>query len=563
VNRVTNSPRPVPLAISVDAIRRCMSLLLDYRHWVGWKYVWRDGKWTKIPINPSTGRYASVSEPASWAGFDEALAAMGRYALDGIGFVLATDDPFAIVDLDHVLDGGGRIADWAADILGAFDPSPTLIEKSAGGDGLHVWMKGTLPDGGRGRRTGGIELYCQARLVAVTGVRFDGGPLGIEDCQAQLTSLHQRLFPLGVARREPFDSPLPTLTDEELIDRATAARNGSKFHRLFSVGDCSEYFSQSEADQALVNLIRFWTDDPDQIERIWRRSALWRDKAEDRPDYVERTIGEALRTGGRWQPGVFAAPNENGGPAQRDQWVSLEEHLRVCGENRELKSILSAHAEVIERPDLSHAEKVEFIALSHWGSSAYAQGKADDRGFLKLVQPTFGKAVGVLPNPKTGRISGSIGSHLRNMAERGLFENEMRQEWEDILDRETGEFQRRLVRSTWIRLPHEGDIVGNLRMVRRLEAAARPRRNDRRTEPLTCPRHPWAKLDLTCSVCGDVVGDGSLHKTCASPDEMPTVDLRSYETQITWKPATSAFDTQSAPWFEPEGDEVLTWAGGP
>ena len=186
---------------------------------------------------------------------------------------------------------------------------------------------------------------------------------------------------------------------------------------------------------------------------------------------------------------------------------------------------------------------------------------ADAHGFLKLVQPTFGKAVGVLPNPKTRRTSGSIGTHLREMADSGLFENVMRQDWEDVLDKETGVFESRLVRSTWIRLPHGPDIVANLQMVRTVEAASRPRRNER--EPIVCPRHPLAKMNRVCSVCGWVAGESSLHKTCVSPDEMPTVDLRSYETQITWKPATSVLDTEMAPWFEPDGDEVLTWAGGP
>jgi hypothetical protein len=167
----------------------------------------------------------------------------------------------------------------------------------------------------------------------------------------------------------------------------------------------------------------------------------------------------------------------------------------------------------------------------------------------------------VIPNPKTGRISGSVGTHLREMAEARLYENEMRQEWQEVLDPETGELTSRLVRSTWIRLPHEGDIVGNLRMVRTLEVAPKLRRNER--EILTCPRHPLAKMNRVCSVCGWVAGSGTLHQRCVSPDEMPTVDVRSYETQIKWRPATSPPDEQWAPWFEPEGDEVLTWAGGP
>ena len=82
--------------------------------------------------------------------------------------------------------------------------------------------------------------------------------------------------------------------DEDIIKRARTARNGHKFVRLFDHGDTGEFdHDDSRADQALVSLLAFWTQDPDQLDRLFRRSALYRDKWE-RNDYRERTIGKAL-----------------------------------------------------------------------------------------------------------------------------------------------------------------------------------------------------------------------------------------------------------------------------
>jgi hypothetical protein len=89
------------------------------------------------------------------------------------------------------------------------------------------------------------------------------------------------------------------LGDEEIIELCRNARNAPKFEALFDRGDVSAYADDdSAADQALVSLIAFYTDDPDQFDRIFRRSALCREKWTGRPDYRRRTI-EKARAGAR------------------------------------------------------------------------------------------------------------------------------------------------------------------------------------------------------------------------------------------------------------------------
>jgi putative DNA primase/helicase len=67
---------------------------------------------------------------------------------------------------------------------------------------------------------------------------------------------------------------------------------------LFDRGDCAGYASRSEADLALCGALAFWTrGDPEQIDRLFRRSALYRAKwNEDRGDmtYGARTIAVAI-----------------------------------------------------------------------------------------------------------------------------------------------------------------------------------------------------------------------------------------------------------------------------
>ena len=59
-------------------------------------------------------------------------------------------------------------------------------------------------------------------------------------------------------------------------------------------GDIHGYPSPSEADQALVSLLAFYSQDEQQLDRLYRRSGLCRQKWLDRSDYRLRTITRAL-----------------------------------------------------------------------------------------------------------------------------------------------------------------------------------------------------------------------------------------------------------------------------
>ncbi len=82
----------------------------------------------------------------------------------------------------------------------------------------------------------------------------------------------------------------PTAGDEEIIAFVLADPEAC---RLWG-GDMSGYDADpSRADLALLNRLARYTCNPEQIDRVFRRSGLYRPKWE-RADYRERTIRLAL-----------------------------------------------------------------------------------------------------------------------------------------------------------------------------------------------------------------------------------------------------------------------------
>jgi putative DNA primase/helicase len=116
----------------------------------------------------------------------------------------------------------------------------------------------------------------------------------IKNRSQELGTFHARHFaePVG-ARSTDANEHHSEFTDEEVIRLARSAKNAAKFEALWQ-GDISGYASHSEADQALVSLLAFYTQDEGQLDSLYRQSALCREKWINRPDYRRRTIQRAL-----------------------------------------------------------------------------------------------------------------------------------------------------------------------------------------------------------------------------------------------------------------------------
>jgi len=169
----------VPTATSLPA------LIVTREQWVGWTIKERDGKQTKVPVNPETGQYASATDADTWTDF----ATAREYATEnqaGVGFVFTTDDPIVGVDLDDCRDpDDGSLTDWAQDIVECLD---SFTEVSPSGTGVHVLVKGELLDGRN--RHGDVELYDNARFFTVTGDTLSKTPATIKPRQDALAAVH-------------------------------------------------------------------------------------------------------------------------------------------------------------------------------------------------------------------------------------------------------------------------------------------------------------------------------------------------------------------------------------
>lgn len=265
--------------------------LTERDQWLCWRFVERDGKRTKQPVNIHTGGAASSTDPSTWGSFEEAIRARDTRNLDGIGFVFTPDDPYSGLDLDNCRDPETReIEEWAAKIVRTFN---SYTELSPSGTGLHIIVKGEVPKGGNKR--GPVEMYSRGRFFTVTGEHLNGTPSTVEERADAIRKLHDHVFgdraesTNGHHEGEPGNG----LSVEEVLRHAMQAKNGDQFARLWS-GDSNGHSSHSEADLDLCGRLAFWTGgDSEAVDRMFRQSGLMRQKW-DRADYRNRTIERAL-----------------------------------------------------------------------------------------------------------------------------------------------------------------------------------------------------------------------------------------------------------------------------
>ena len=158
--------------------------------WVGWRQEMRNGRPTKIPYDPRTGRRAESDNPATWATREEAQRWAAKQCGDGVGIMLCQLDVGAFlcgIDLDTCRSPeSADFAPWAQEIIDQFatyteiSPSRTgakLFFRVASADlaAVETLFKGKhgrkFKNGG-GDHPPGIEIYCELRYFTVTGESY-------------------------------------------------------------------------------------------------------------------------------------------------------------------------------------------------------------------------------------------------------------------------------------------------------------------------------------------------------------------------------------------------------
>ncbi len=272
------------------------SELIAHDQWLLWRREVREKGPTKPPFTVDWDQ-ADVTNPETWTTFEEVKKVLDSEEWpSGLGFVFTEDDPFCGIDLDNCFIDG-KLPEGAAWIVRALN---SYTEITPSGSGLHVIVKGKL-SGGRSRTGdtpwGGVfEVYDRTRYFTMTGNRLQGSPKEVFERQSQLDGLIDELLPEPELPERALAVHVPVnLSDDALLDKAHRAKNGGKFTALFDRGDVSTHGrDDSAADLALCTHLAFWTGgDPERIDRLFRRSALMREKWY-RDDYRDRTIEVAI-----------------------------------------------------------------------------------------------------------------------------------------------------------------------------------------------------------------------------------------------------------------------------
>jgi hypothetical protein len=261
---------------AVGRFDRIPQQLKDRPRWVLWKLETISGssKPTKIPKQPS-GHNANATDASTWSTFGEVCAALDKYpdTFSGIGFVF-NGDGITGIDYDKCIVEG----EISPEVLEAIEEFDSYTEFSPSGTGLHTFVFGQLPEQSNNRRPG-LEVYETARYFTVTGEHFHGSPLTIEARQEQLeVFVDKHLGRKGQSKVVPLMPTKPANSDRvaEIIEAAAKGKGKKKFTKLFKQGDCSGYPSASEAVQGLLCILRHYTQDPSELDAVFRSSELYK-----------------------------------------------------------------------------------------------------------------------------------------------------------------------------------------------------------------------------------------------------------------------------------------------
>jgi putative DNA primase/helicase len=275
------------------------------KRWVCFKVEGlENGKTTKRPYNALNGGLARVNDELTWTNFNTALKGCVKYKCDGIGFILG-HGIFGI-DLDNHPDEDGTypLSDEEFKIL--TDEFVTTLdsysERSQSGKGVHIICQGILPPGSRRKKGSPVEMYDKSRFFAFTGDVIHNVP--INNREKEVVSLWEKYVKSDVVvnngRERKIVPDELKLDDKEVIETALSSSSGEKFYRYYYDGDISMNGNDhSSADMSFCCMLAFWCNgDEEQMDRIFRNSALYRekwDKYRGEKTYGEITIEAACR----------------------------------------------------------------------------------------------------------------------------------------------------------------------------------------------------------------------------------------------------------------------------
>lgn len=253
-----------------ETLKIISSQLGDSGHFCLWRYEERDGRKTKIPYDPRTGKKARSNDPQTFAPFDDAVAALERCGHDGIGIGIFGD--LIGIDIDHCINETGELSSTARYIADIVD---SYTEYSPSGTGLHILCRAKdiddwystdrykMKDSGSG-----IEVYVgghTSRFLTMTGNPYNhndvnerGGKVRevLEEFMRRDGHTDESANTLSIESADrPMDEFELSLEVGEVMSRMQRGRDWSIIERLLDGEDLSG--DTSADDLSLMNRLSF------------------------------------------------------------------------------------------------------------------------------------------------------------------------------------------------------------------------------------------------------------------------------------------------------------------
>lgn len=285
------------------------------KNWVAvktWKSAEKD-KLSKRPIDCNTGNYAESDNPETWTTFDKALEYVREHGGMTIAYALDGKDKVSCVDIDRCFDKNGELSETAKETLKK--SGATYAERSVSGNGLHIFGKTNGMDLRTFSKDGDLEFYQKEQFIAMTG---DGAKtkdlVNFDTCGMKPyleSKCEKRIEWKGVCKGE---NGLSSMSDKDVVLKASEAKNGDKFKRLYAGEDLQN--NHSNSDMSLMNILAYWCNgDKEQMLRIFATSGLFRPNKS--ADYYEHTAIKALREIPVKSTYTPTIPKNNGGNGKR------------------------------------------------------------------------------------------------------------------------------------------------------------------------------------------------------------------------------------------------------
>ena len=283
IKKIDGFPRVAPNPANIPEFLR-------HKPWASWTAEPRPdqpGKYNKAPRNPVTGARVGANEPSKFGTYEEAVAALDTGNFSGLG-VLLTGNGLVGIDIDDfkaTFEALPQVKAWVAKARSA----GAYCEFSPSGTGLRLFMRGALP--GRGRKSGSLEIYGDARFLTVTGKSIKGGGMElidgqalIDECLALLPKKAEKPAPVALGNAAADPAQVEILA-KRIAEKESALWAG-EWQRMETDFGSTGYPSQSEADFAICGhiareAVRAGVADdalPDCVMSVFERSGLYREQ---------------------------------------------------------------------------------------------------------------------------------------------------------------------------------------------------------------------------------------------------------------------------------------------